>query len=77
MSYDNRLKFTEEALNFIIDQEARKTVGIILKRHEFITDKEILKKETKETLYEAFRNLRDMIRVSGKESIHLVNTDEK
>jgi hypothetical protein len=70
---DNRLKFTEEALNFIIDQEARKTVGIVLKRYELIQDKEVLKKEIKETLYEAFRNLRDMIRVNGKESINLTN----
>jgi hypothetical protein len=71
---DNKLKLTEEALNFIIDQESRKTVGIVLKRFEMIEDKVILKKEIKETLYEAFRNLRDMIRVNGKESINLTNT---
>jgi hypothetical protein len=71
---DNRLKITEEALNFIIDQEARKTVGIVLKRYELIEDKTVLKKEIKEVLYEAFRNLRDMIRVNGKESINLTNT---
>jgi len=71
---DNKLKFTEEALNYIIDQEARKTVGIILKRYELIEDKEVLKKEIKEILYEAFRNLRDMIRINGKEAINLTNT---
>jgi len=71
---DNKLKITEETLNLIIDQEARKTVGIILKRYEFIEDKEVLKKEIKEILYEAFRNLRDMIRINGKEGISLTNT---
>jgi hypothetical protein len=71
---DNKLKITEETLNYIIDQEARKTVGIVLKRYELIEDKEVLKKEIKEILYEAFRNLRDMIRVSGKDSISLTNT---
>lgn len=74
---DAKLKITEETLNTIIDQEARKTVGIILKRYEFIEDKEVLKKEIKEILYEAFRNLRDMIRINGKESIRLVNKDEE
>jgi hypothetical protein len=68
---DTRLKITEETLNSIIDQEARKTVGIILKRYELIQDREILKKEIKEILYESFRNLRDMVRVIGKESINL------
>jgi histidyl-tRNA synthetase len=74
---DNKLKITEETLNYIIDQEARKTVGIILKRYEFIEDKEVLKKEIKEILYEAFRNLRDMIRINGKESIRLTNTSKE
>jgi len=74
---DNKLKLSEETLNYIVDQEARKTVGIILKRYEFIEDKEVLKKEIKEILYEAFRNLRDMIRVNGKESIRLENVDGK
>ena len=77
MSYDNRIKLTEEALNYITDQEARKTVGIVLKRYELIEDKDILKKEIKEVLYEAFRNLRDMIRVNGKESINLTITQSK
>ena len=68
---DTKLKLSEEVLNTIIDQEARKAVGIIMKRYEFIQDKEVLKKEIKEIIYESFRNLRDMIRVNGKESINL------
>ena len=68
---DNKLKISEETLNAIIDQEARKAVGIIMKRYEFIEDKEVLKKEIKEILYESFRNVRDIIRVTGKEAINL------
>jgi hypothetical protein len=74
INMDAKLKISEETLNQIIDQEARKTVGIILKRYEFIEDKEVLKREIKEILYEAFRNLRDMIRINGKEGISLTNT---
>ena len=73
---DNRLKISEETLNTIINQESRKVVGIIMKRYEFITDKEVLKKEIKEILYESFRNLRDILRINGKESIRLENTQK-
>lgn len=68
---DIRLKITEETLNQIIEQEARKIVGISMKRFEFIEDREVLKKEIKEILYESYRNLRDMIRINGKEAIRL------
>jgi hypothetical protein len=68
---DNKLKLSEEVLNTIIDQEARKAVGIIMKRYEFIQDKEVLKKEIKEIIYESFRNVRDMLRINGKEAIRL------
>lgn len=71
---DTRLKLSEEVLNTVIDQEARKAVGIIMKRYEFIEDKEVLKKEIKEIIYESFRNVRDMLRINGKESIRLENT---
>jgi len=70
---DTRLKLTEETLNGIIDQEARKTVGIALKRFELIEDKEVLKKELKEIIYESMRNVRDMVRAVGKEAINLTN----
>ena len=68
---DTRLKISEQSLNSIIDNEARKTVGIALKRFELIEDREILKKELKEILYEAFRNVRDTVRAVGKEAINL------
>ena len=45
---DNRLKLTEETLNQIIDQEARKLVGTCLKRIEIPIDIKI--KEGKEII---------------------------
>jgi hypothetical protein len=42
-----------------------------MKRYEFIQDKEVLKKEIKEIIYESFRNVRDMLRINGKEAIRL------
>jgi len=68
---DTRLKISEETLNGLMEQEARKMVGIALKRFELIEDKEILKKELKEIIYESFRNVRDTIKTVGKEAIHL------
>ena len=68
---DTRLKISEETLNGLMEQEARKMVGIALKRFELIEDKEVLKKELKEIIYESMRNVRDMIRAVGKEAIHL------
>jgi hypothetical protein len=46
-------------------------VGIALKRFELIEDKETLKKELKEIIYESYRNVRDMVRAVGKEAINL------
>ena len=74
---DNRLKLTEETLNQIIDQEARKTVGHILKQYELIEDKNLLKAEIKEILYQSFRNVRDIIRITGKEAINLTIQNSK
>jgi hypothetical protein len=71
---DNKLKITEETLNYIIDQESKKIVGKCMKRFELSDNKEEIKSQVKELLYEFMRDLRDLIRVSGKESISLTNT---
>jgi hypothetical protein len=71
---DNKLKITEETLNYICEQEAKKIVGKICKRFELSDNKEEIKSQVKELLYEFMRDLRDLIRVSGKESINLTNT---
>ena len=65
----------KEILDYIVQNESKKTVGIILKRIElsveqakkdgrdYLTFQEIdvLKSQIKETTYEAYRNLRDFL----------------
>ena len=64
----------EELLKYIVNNESKKTVGIICKRFELamgyrdsLSKKEIedLKSQVKESIYEAYRNLRDFI-MTGK-----------
>jgi hypothetical protein len=89
---DNKIKLTEETLNQIIDNEARKLVGTCLKRieipieikikegKEVILNKEELenlKAQLKNLIYESLRTIRDIIRITGKESINLTNTKSK
>lgn len=88
---DNELKITEKNLNAIFDQESKKTVGKACKRFEIpietkkekgekiiFNESELIqiKKQVKELLYEALRDLRDIIRIVGKESIHLINKNK-
>jgi hypothetical protein len=73
MSYDNKLKISEETLNLICEQEAKKIVGKVCKRFELSDNKEEIKTQVKELLYEFVRDLRDIIRVNGKEAISLTN----
>ena len=68
---DNRLKINEETLNLICEQEAKKIVGKVCKRFELSNDKEAIKSQVKELLYEFVRDLRDTIRINGKEAINL------
>jgi len=68
---DNRLKISEETLNLICEQEAKKIVGKVCKRFELSNDKEAIKSQVKELLYEFVRDLRDTIRINGKEAINL------
>jgi hypothetical protein len=64
----------QELLDYIVNIESVKTVGIIMKRFELATknkeslsikEVEELKAQTKEIIYEAYRNLRDFIK-TGK-----------
>jgi hypothetical protein len=71
---DTRLKISEETLNYICEQEAKKIVGKVCKRFEISDNKEEIKSQVKELLYEFMRDLRDLIRINGKEAINLTNT---
>jgi hypothetical protein len=73
---DNRIKITEETLNNIFDQEAKNIVGKCMKRFELSENKDEIKKQLKEVLYEFMRDLKNIIRVTGKESIRLENTQK-
>jgi hypothetical protein len=68
---DTKLKISEETLNYIIDQESKKIVGKCMKRFELSENKEEIKSQVKELLYEFMRDLRDLIRINGKEAINL------
>ena len=73
---DTRLKIDENTLNYICQKEANKIVGKCMKRFELTDNKEIIKAEIKELLYEFMRDLRDLLVINGKESINLINKDE-
>lgn len=52
----------EEAyLKELIDYAGKALVGKILKRFEIIENRDIIKTDTKELVYEEFRQLRDLI----------------
>lgn len=83
---ENKLKISEETLGYLIDEEAKKIVGEVLKRFEIpievkkeldkpivLNEEDIknLKSQIKNLLYEFFRGLKKLIIINGKESISL------
>jgi len=61
MGADVVLTITVADLTEALDFSSRKFVGKLLKRHEIIENRNVLKKETKELSYEAFRDLKDLL----------------
>ena len=61
----NKILLDLDALKVILNQESKKIVGKIMKRFELSDDKEQIKKEVKELLYESFRDLNDFF-INGK-----------
>jgi len=51
----------ENLLRHIFTTESQKIVGKCLKRFELTDDKELIKKEIKELIYESIRDIRDTI----------------
>jgi hypothetical protein len=68
------IKLSKEHFEEILNNESRKIVGTILKRFEIIEDKNILKKDVKELIYESYRNLRDIIEnvSKGNQDVNLI-----
>lgn len=55
------VQLTAKFLNDITDTCSRTTVGKILKRIDIFGDKEVLKKEVKELIYEEYRALKALL----------------
>lgn len=72
---ENNIIINEKLLNYIIDQESKKIVGKVCKRFELSEDKEAIKKEIKELLYEFMRDFRDFLVINGKEAIKLTRKE--
>ena len=60
------LKISEEYLKELIDYTSKSLVGKLLKRFEIIDNRDIIKKDAKELIYEEFRQLRDLILAHNK-----------
>lgn len=61
MCMDGNLEISEEYLDEVISFQGKKLCGKLMKRFEIIDDKEALKKCSKELVYEAFRDLKDIL----------------
>lgn len=58
---DNKISLDLNLYRIILESEAKKLVGKICKRFELVDDKEIIKKECKELIYESFRDIIDTL----------------
>ena len=72
---DNKLKIDEKLLIYICQKESNKIVGKCMKRFELSNDKEVIKVEIKELLYEFMRDLKDILVINGKDAINLTKPD--
>jgi hypothetical protein len=60
------LNISEEYLDELISYTGKCLVGKMLKRFEIIDNKDIIKADAKELIYEEFRHLRDLIKSHNK-----------
>ena len=60
------LKLRHEYLLELMKEHSKKTVGKILKRFEIIENRDVLKADIKELLYESYRDLRDLLLAGGR-----------
>lgn len=73
---DNKVILDLNLFKVILDQEAKKLVGKICKRFEVSDDKEAIKRECKELIYEAYRDTFDMLN-NGKIIFSVNQSKEK
>lgn len=58
---NKKLEISEEYLSEILDFIGRSLVGKVMKRYEIIENRDVLKSELKELIYEEIRNLKNLI----------------
>ena len=70
---EKNILLDEQLLKFLLTQASQKAVGKCMKRFELSDNKEEIKKQIKELLYECFRDLSDSIINCSKtdNAIHL------
>ncbi len=61
MEENKSIKVTEKYLEDAIKYVGSSLVGKLLKRFEILEDKDMIKLEAKELIYEEFRHLRDIL----------------
>jgi len=54
---DNKITINLDLLKILLDQESKRLVGKIMKRFDLSDDKNIIKSQVKEILYEEMRDL--------------------
>jgi hypothetical protein len=59
--YNKKVILNLELFKLVLNQEAKKLVGKTMKRFEISDNKEIIKREVKELIYESFRDIIDTI----------------
>jgi hypothetical protein len=72
---ENKINLDLNLYKIILDNEAKKLVGKVCKRFEVLENKDEIKKESKELIYEAFRDIQDMLQ-NGK-VIFQISQDKK
>ena len=60
------LNISEEYLEELITYTSKSLVGKLLKRFEILDNKDVIKADAKELIYEEFRQLRDLIKSHNK-----------
>lgn len=77
------LRIKEADLSELLDFQAKVLVGKVCKRFEIIKDKDVIKVDAKELIYEGFRQLKDLVLAYDK-GLHVTtfvfknkNTEEK
>jgi hypothetical protein len=73
---NNKIVLDLNLFKIILDQEAKKLVGRVCKRFEISDDKEVIKRESKELIYETFRDIFDTL-TTGKFLFEIQSKDIK